>query len=240
MKSVTDMTISHLRRENGFTLMELLVASVVTMLVLGSAVALTSQIQNGYRRQIENSAGEQEARYAMEWIGRYLRGAGNNPFNVVESDCPGANTDFFGIIIDPNGDGVQDDITLQSDSNPPDKKVGGEPPDCNQANEHVTISFCSEAAASADPPQCGAPNTIQFLDEAVGDDATTRTDAVIDSLEFVYLDSDHEEIVDPTADDNLSVFYVQVHIGIRTRTIDASSLQYDKRQLTSEIRVRGR
>jgi len=34
-------------------------------------------IQNGYRRQIENSAGEQEARYAMEWIGRYLRGAGD-------------------------------------------------------------------------------------------------------------------------------------------------------------------
>ena len=236
MKSVTDMTISHLRRENGFTLMELLVASVVTMLVLGSAVALTSQIQNGYRRQIENSAGEQEARYAMEWIGRYLRGAGNNPFSVVESDCPGANTDFFGIIIDPDGDNVNDDITLQMDSNPPDGKVGGEPPDCDQPNEHVTISFCSEAKAAA--AKCADAHTIQFLDEAVGDDATTRTDAVIDALEFSYLDSDHNLMVAPIAQAN--IFYVQVHITIRTRTIDASSLQYDKRELTSEIRVGGR
>ena len=42
----------------------------------------------------------------MEWIGRYLRGAGNNPFNVPSSNCPGANTTFYGIIMDPNGDGV--------------------------------------------------------------------------------------------------------------------------------------
>lgn len=103
---------SRLRQENGFTLVELLVASVCTMIVLGGAVALTSQIQSGYRRQLEDSAGEQEARYALEWIGRYLRGAGNNPFNVTESDCPGVNTTFFGIIMDPNGDGENDDIAV--------------------------------------------------------------------------------------------------------------------------------
>ncbi len=217
------MPVPQLREERGFTLMELLVASVVTMLVLGSAVALTSQIQVGYRRQIEDSAGEQEARYALEWIGRYLRGAGNNPFSVTKSDCPGANTDFFGVIIDPNGDGVNNDITLQMDSNPPDGKVGGESPACDQANEHVTISFDEDT------------NTIEFLDEAVGAAATTRTDNVIDDLQFVYLDSARA----PT-NVQANVFYVQVRITIRTRTINAAAGTPDTRTLQSEVRVRDR
>lgn len=217
------MPVPQLREERGFTLMELLVASVVTMLVVGGAVALTSQIQVGYRRQLEDSAGEQEARYALEWIGRYLRGAGNNPFSVTKSDCPGANTDFFGVIIDPNGDGVNDDITLQMDSNPPDGKVGGESPACDQANEHVTISFDEDT------------NTIEFLDEAVGASATTRTDNVIDNLEFVYLDSARV----PT-NVQANVFYVQVQITIRTRTVNASAGTPDTRTLQSEIRVRDR
>ncbi len=227
------MALQQLREERGFTLMELLIASVVTIIVVGSAVALTSQIQNGYRRQLEDSAGEQEARYALEWIGRYLRGAGNNPFSVTESDCPGANTDFFGVIIDPNGDGENDDITLQMDSNPPDGKVGGESPACDQANEHVTISFCSEADfADGD---CAGANTIEFLDEAVGAAATTRTDSVIDDLQFVYLDSARA----PTAV-QANVFYVQVQITIRTRTINAASGEPETRMLQSEIRVRDR
>lgn len=217
------MPVPQLREERGFTLMELLVASVVTMLVVGGAVALTSQIQVGYRRQLEDSAGEQEARYALEWIGRYLRGAGNNPFSVTKSDCPGANTDFFGVIIDPNGDGVNNDITLQMDSNPPDGKVGGETPACDQANEHVTISFDEDT------------NTIEFLDEAVGAAATTRTDNVIDDLQFVYLDSARA----PT-NVQANVFYVQVQITIRTRTINAAAGTPDTRTLQSEIRVRDR
>jgi type II secretory pathway pseudopilin PulG len=229
-------TFAHLREENGFTLMELMVASVVTMIVLGSAVALTSQIQTGYRRQLEDSAGEQEARYAMEWIARYLRGAGNNPFGVTESDCPGVDTTFEGIIVDPNGDGVHDDITLQSDSNPPDKKVGGEAPACDQINEHVTISFCSQGNFEDD--LCGAPNTITFLDNAVGDDATTRTDNVIDGLEFRYLNSDHEVMVAPIV--QVNIFYVQTRITIRSRTIDAASGTPNTRELTREVRVRNR
>lgn len=212
-----------LQSERGFTLLELLISMVCTTIVLGGAVALTTQIQNGYRVQLEDSAGEQEARYAMEWIGRYLRGAGNNPFNVTSSNCPGANTTFYGVIMDPNGDGVNDDITLQSDSNPPDGLIGGSSPTCNQANEHVTISFDS------------ASHTIIFLDEAVGASATTRTDNVINGLEFVYLDSNRVE-TSVQAD----VFYVQTNITIRSRTMVGASGQPVTRTLTSEIRVRNR
>lgn len=220
------MILSNLRREDGFTLMELLVASTLTAVVLGGAVALTSQIQNGYRRQIEDSAGEQEARYAMEWIGRYLRTAGNNPFGQPSSDCPGVNTLFEGLIPDPNGDTVNDDITLQSDSNPPDGMVGGVSPACDQPNEHVTISFNATDRA------------IVFLDEAVGVTATTRTDSVIDGLQFVYFDSNHGAWTPPSPAAN--IFYVQTRIRIRTRTVNAASGTPQTRTLTSEIRVRGR
>jgi len=220
------MNLSHLRKENGFTLMELLVASTLTAIVLGGAVALTSQIQNGYRRQLEDSAGEQEARYAMEWIGRYLRGAGNNPFNIADSDCPGVDTLFRGIIPNPNGDSVNDDITLQTDSNPPDGMIGGVAGACNQANEHVTISFNA------------TDNTIVFLDQAVGTTATTRTDNVIDGLEFVYLDSSRAPWDSTTSAAN--IFYVQTRITIRTRTVEAGTNLPRTRTLMSEIRVRGR
>ena len=214
---------AHLRQSNGFSLVELLVATVCTMIVLGGAVALTGQIQGGYRRQIEDSAGEQEARYALEWIARYLRSAGTNPFNATVSNCPGTNTAFFGIILDPNGDTVNDDITIQSDVNPPDGLIGGASPACDQANEHVTISFDS------------VNNTIVFLDEAVGNNATTRTDSVIGGLEFVYLDSARA-----VTNVQANVFYVQTRITIRTRTIEASSGTPNTRVLTREVRVRGR
>ena len=59
--------------ERGFTLVELLVGTVVSMIVLGGAVAMTSQVQTGYRRQIEAAAAEQEGRYALEWIGKLIR-----------------------------------------------------------------------------------------------------------------------------------------------------------------------
>ena len=111
--------------ERGFTLVELLVASMVTMVVLGGAVALTSQVQQGYRRQIEQSAAEQEGRYALDWVSRLIRASGNNPYNVVTSDCPSTGTPFAAIVFDPDGDDTDDDIRLQTDANPPDGLLGG-------------------------------------------------------------------------------------------------------------------
>jgi hypothetical protein len=112
---------------------------------------------------------------------------------------------------------------LQSDSNPPDGLIGGSAGTCNQANEHVTISFDAVS------------HTIIFLDEAVGATATTRTDNVINGLQFVYLDSNRA----PT-NVQADVFYVQTRITIRTRTINAQTLNPTTRTLSSEIRVRNR
>jgi Tfp pilus assembly protein PilW len=221
------MRIDHLRDDRGFTLVELLVASVCTVIVLGGAVAIAGQVQAGYRRQIEDSVGEQEGRYALEWINRYLRSVGNNPFNVTISNCPSSNTAFEGLIPDSTSSST---LTIQSDSNPPDGLIGGTTGNCTEANEHVTISFDDTT------------HTIQFQDNASA--ATTRTDAVIDGLEFIYYTSAKETWPDhdpnPSAPDTDNIFYVQTNITLRTRTVDASTGGPSTRTLSSIVRVRSR
>src|SRR5688572_24462469 len=113
------MCMTPRRHERGFTLVELLVAMTTMVVVVGASVALTQQIQNGYRRQLEDSAGEQEARYAIDWMGRYIRGAANNPTNAPLTDCPAAGTNVRAVQFDPNADLVDNDVRLMTDANPP-------------------------------------------------------------------------------------------------------------------------
>jgi type IV pilus assembly protein PilW len=226
--------------QRGFTLAELMVAMVITMLVLGGAVAMTSQVQQSFRKQIEDSAGEQEGRYALDWVSRRIRAAGNNPYSLPPpqplpsppaavvsqtSDCPVPGTPYSWLIIIPDPDGVNRSVRLQSDSNPPDGLLGG--PSalgvCNQRDEDVTISF--------DP----LTNSITFLDNNLGGVATIRTDAVIQNLEFVFKDSNRQ----PTAN-GANVTFVETQVTVRTRTINASTGLPETRLLTQEVRVRGR
>lgn len=213
--------------DRGFTLVELLVASMITMLVLGGAVALTSQVQEGYRRQVEASAAEQEGRYALDWVSRLIRAAGNNPYSIATSACPAAGTPYAAIVFNPDGDSpvVHDDIRLQTDSNPPDGLLGGSGGvgNCTQANEDVTVSFDA------------ATNSITFLDNNLGGTASIRTDAVIDSLLFVYRDSAHAVTTNPA-----NVVYVETQVTVRSRTINAITGVPVTRTLTQEVRVRGR
>lgn len=218
--------------ERGFTLIELLVATVVSMLVLGGAVALTSQIQTGYRRQVEAAAAEQEGRYALEWIGKLIRSSGNNPFSVAQTNCPGPPDPVplavLAIRFDPDADGFDNDIRLQTDANPPDGIVGGVGVGaCDQANEDVTISY--DAANDA----------IVFFDNNLAPEASIRTDAVIEDLRFIYRNSEHsttDALGNPITEAN--VRYVETQITIRTRTIDPNTGQPVMRVLSSEVRVR--
>ncbi len=214
--------------EQGFTLAELLIASMVSMVVLGSAVALTSQVQNGYRRQVESAAAEQEGRYALDWVGRLIRGAGNNPFDIEETECPGPGTIAMdGILFDP---AVPGEIRLQTDSNPPDGLIGGNTAlGCEQANEDITISYDDGNSA------------ILFFDHNVGEEASIRTDAVIDDLRFIYRNGAHST-TDPFGNPitPAMVVYVETQITVRTRTVDPSTGLPLTRVLSSEVRVRSR
>ena len=224
------MRMTSLRTERGFTMVELLVASAVTIVVVGGAVALTSQIQNGYRRQLEDSAAEQEARYALDWIGRYVRGAANNPTNAATTECPGpATTNFAAVQFDPDNDNLDNDVRLMTDSNPPDGLIGGpdDAGDCTQANEDVTISL--------DP----VANTITFLDNNTGGAVSTRTDTVIENLEFIFRNSAHA-LLDSSVANPANVVYIETRITIRTRTVDAATGDPMTRTLSQEVKIRSR
>lgn len=221
--------------ERGFTLVELLVASMVSMMVLGGAVMLTSQVQNGYRRQVEEAAASQEGRYALEWVGKLIRGAGNNPFPTPgnQTTCPGpALIQIEAIRFDPDADGVNNDIRLQTDANPPDGQIGGNiATGCNQANEDVTIALDA------------VNDVIVFTDNNLGGGASIRTDAVIDDLRFIYRDGERDIDEPPGSGIPITagnVVYVETQITIRTRTIDPSTGQPMRRVVSNEVRVRSR
>ena len=188
----------NLRNDRGFTLAELMVAMMITTIVLGGAVAMTSQVQQSFRKQIEDSAGEQEGRYALDWVSRLIRSAGNNPFGLpvavgATSNCPVVGTPYSWVVMDPDADGFNNDIRVQTDSNPPDGLLGGAA--CDQANEDVTVSY--------DP----LTSSITFLDNNLGGAATVRTDAVIDNLLFVFKDVNHQPTVNA-----LNVVYIETQV----------------------------
>jgi Tfp pilus assembly protein PilW len=205
-----------------------MVATLISTMVLGGAVAITSQVQAGYTRQMEAAAAEQEGRYALEWVSRLIRAAGNNPYGKTTSQCPVLGTPFSSVIFNPDGDTLSDDIRLQTDSNPPDKFLGGVTGACNQKDEDVTVSF--------DP----ATHTITFRDNNLGGAASIRTDAVVDNLRFVYRNSNHDELDFTNQANAPSVTYIETQLTVRGRTIDVATGAPITRLLTQEVRIRGR
>ena len=222
--------------EHGFTIAELLVATVVSLLVVGGAVTVTSQVQNGYRRQMEEVAAEQEGRYALDWISKLIRSAGTNPYAITTSDCPLANTAFAGLIVDPNNATT---LRLQTDSNPPDNLLGGSAANCIQPNEDVTVSYDA------------GQRSITFLDNNLGGTATIRTEPVITGLQFIYRDGQHVEIdqvaaaaacvadAKPSTCWQAQVMYVETRITVQPRAIGNQGGNIT-RTLAQEVRIKGR
>lgn len=217
--------IARISDERGFTIAELLVATVVSLLVLGGAVSITSQVQNSYRRQMEEVAAEQEGRYALDWVSRLIRAAGNNPYNIMTGDCPAANTAFSGLIVDPNLDNTHNDIRIQTDSNPPDRLLGGALGACNQPNEDVTVSYDATT------------RSITFLDNNLGGTASIRTEPVITNLEFIYRDGSHNLLANPI--NPAQVMYVETRVTVRPRAIGNQAGNI-ARVLSQEVRIKGR
>jgi Tfp pilus assembly protein PilW len=205
--------------EAGFSMVELMVAMVVSIMVVGGAALLASQMQSSYRGQLEAAAAQQEGRYALQWIERYLRAAGNNPYRLQTTPCPAAGTVVAPIQPNPNGS-----IRLQMDANPTDGLIGGAAGACNEPNEDVTISYDA------------ANNTITVLDNNTGNQQPLpRTDTVITGLQFVYRNP-NRQITAVAA----NVAFVETRVQVRTK-LDNQNLGTPTIQtVSSEVRVRSR
>lgn len=211
------------RGEGGFTLVEFIIAAAITTAVLGSAVLLASQLQQAYSTDLEDATVEEEVRFTLDWIARELRNAGSNPYTIVSSNCPAAGTPFQAIRIDPDGDGLNDDIRIQADVNPPNGLLGGSAAPCTEANEDITIAHDA------------GTRTITRWDRNVDASAVTMTEPVISQLLFTYLDASRNATAVPAA-----VTYVQVQITGRSQVINTTLGQNRTSTLQTEVRIRTR
>ena len=211
------------QRQHGFSLVELLIATLVGSATLGAAVLITDQVSRGYTSQLDGAMVQEEARFALNWIEEALRSAGSNPYGIAASNCPAAGTAFLAIRRDPNENAVMDDIRIQSDINPPNALLGGLAAACGEPGEDITIAH--------DP----AAQTITVLDNNLGGAQTPMTDGVITQLQFTHLDA--SRVV--TANEN-AIAFVQVAVTAQGPNRDRQLGQPATVTLTSEVRIRTR
>jgi len=207
----------------GFTLVELLLAMVVSTVVIGGATLLAGRMQGAYRAQLEGATAQQEGRYVLHEIERYLRAAGNNPYRVTTTPCPTTGTPFLAIRLDPNANGLNDDVRLQSDSQPVNGLIGGVAGACNESAEDVTIAHDPET------------NTVTLTDNNVGAGPQILSDAVVTGLKFIYRDPNHAITSVPG-----NIAFVETLVTVRTRNVDLSLARGMTYTVGSEIRLRSR
>jgi hypothetical protein len=211
-----------LRDARGFTLVEFMIACLITTAVLGGTVMLASQLQQGYSTQLDEVLVEQEVRYALDWITRILRSAGSNPYDIETSPCPVVGTPFQQIRLDPDGDGMDDDIRIQADISPPNGILGGNVAGtCTEEGEDVTIAHDGDAS------------TITLQDNNIDLAPEAMTEPIIAELEFTYLDSGRNV----TADEDLIAF-VQVQVTGRSKTFNTILGDYPETTLNTEVHIR--
>ena len=210
-----------MHREDGFSMIELMIAMLVSMLVLGSAASVISAVQNTYAHQMDDATVEQEARFAMDWIRRTIEQAGSNPYSVSVTDCPSPGTAVTPIRVDPDGDGASDDIRIQSDEGIPDGLIVGSTGNCTQADEDVTIAHNPVA------------NTITRYDRGTDAGPIAWTDGVFTGLEFQYLDTS----MNPTAFSG-AVRVIRVIITGRSRSARPGMDEGTTFTLQSDVRLK--
>ena len=209
--------------DDGFTLMELLVATLTGMVVLGAGVSLVSQVQRGYTSQLENASVQEEARFAVDWIARELASAGSNPYGVLVSDCPTPGTDFVAVRPDPNQDASHDDIRIHADAGTPNGLLGGESEDCGEANEDITIAL--------DRTQ----RTITRRDHNIDPAPIPMTDAVISRLDFTYLDANRVVTTNPAG-----IAFVRVEVTAQGDAMNAHTGDVDTYTARTEVHLKAR
>lgn len=91
----------------GFTLIELMIALVASLVVVGSVLAFTVQSTRTSAQSIQYSRLTQDMRGAMALVSRELRRAGYN-VNAIQQVGPGVTTAAYSALLldDPDADGI--------------------------------------------------------------------------------------------------------------------------------------
>ena len=222
-RNVRTRTVHRLPAEGGFTLTELMVACLVGMCTLGAAVQVASGVQRGYTRQLDSSAYMEEANFALDWIEQTLRSAGSNPHDITVSNCPAAGTAFLPLRLDPDANGLDDDIRINADVGLPNALLGGDAGACTEADEDITIGFDAQA------------RTITRQDNNIDQAPLPMSDSVITGLVFSYLDSNRVVTAVPA-----DIAFVGVAVTAQATQMNVNTRAFDTVTLNSEVRLRSR
>jgi type IV pilus assembly protein PilW len=153
----------------GFTLVELLVAMVVSLLALGAIYSTFLSQFKSYQIQEEVAAMQQNIRAAMYHMQREIRMAGYDPTGNSGSAIMIANVAELQFTIDKNGDG---DFT------------GISPAPANDPNEQIRYALTNDA--DEDGIADGSPCHLGRQTWSGGLQTVAEN---IDALNFVYLDA---------------------------------------------------
>ena len=219
---VTTTPRRRLASEGGFTLVEFMVAGLITIAVVGSAVLLATQMQSVYTTQLDDATVEEEARFALDWIAQALRNADTNPYDISSllTSCAATAGEPVGIDIDPADSGT---VRIRADINPPNGLIGGTAAACDEGGEDVTIAH--------DP----AAMVITREDNSGTDGPITMTEPIIQDLVFTFLDSSRTV----TTNEALITF-VKVQIVGQSQVYNANFGEGATATLETEVRVRTR
>ena len=152
-----------------------------------------------------------------------LVSAGSNPTLITVAACPAAGTAFSAIRRDPNADGVNNDVRIHADINPPNGLLGGLAGACTETGEIVTIAHDV------------ANRIVTRQDHSVDAAAVGMSDSVITQLLFQYFSANGA-----VAATDAQVSVVRVTISARTPANDPYTGQPVTFTTSSDVRLRAR
>jgi type II secretory pathway pseudopilin PulG len=134
--------------EAGFSLIELLICSLVLLLVTSAAFGILSEIQQTASYQVETQSVINNTRIAMQIVERYIRQAGNDPFA----------SGFHGItIVSATEVQIRSDLTGSAAGNADKGDPDG---DWADSGENVTLRFNNKSHSIEIVPNGGPPQII--------------------------------------------------------------------------------
>lgn len=169
-------------RQSGYSLVELLVATAVTLVVAGAAGLLATSTER-ITSVVEREHGAlMDAQFTLDWIIRTLEQAGSHAYGTAFSAsahaCEGGGESFSALLVDPDGNGVDDDVRVRMDVNPPNGWLGGWPDLCDESGEDVAIGFDRAA------------HVVTRQDVATDTSPVAVSGAIVRDLRFTYRDGE--------------------------------------------------
>jgi type II secretory pathway pseudopilin PulG len=177
------------KRQAGFSLIELLIVSVILMFIIGIISGIVTSAQFSYTRQRQRTESLNDATAALDTLTRLIRMAGNNPLNIGGLQA-----------IDPGtaDGGVYRTIRIRSDwrgstmSSMPDG-------DISDPFEDIKFFVQNNKLMKREPSDA---SDVEYLDNVL-------------SLQFVYFDTNNALIINPAAN---SAAITRIEITVITQS----------------------